>query len=276
MNEELQQIDAMKDKLMLYFVENGVRIAIAIGIIVVGFWLAKAIAGMILRVCDKRRIDVTLARFFAGFSRLVIIAFAGIMALSKAGIEITPFIALLGASAFGLSLAVQGPISNYGAGIVLIITRPFKVGDTLSVSGENGIVQNINLGTTLLENEDDEIITIPNRKVLGEIFTNSQEFKVVEAVVGIEYAADPEQAIACITTAIQGVAHIAPGRTPDVGIDEFADSAINIGYRVWVPTQTYHKTRYKINLAIYHALKEAKINIPFPQRDVHLIRSEHA
>ena len=275
MNEELQQIDAMKDKLMLYFVENGVRIAIAIGIVIVGFWLAKVVAGMILRVCDKRQLDVTLARFFAGFARLVIIAFAGIMALSKAGIEITPFIALLGASAFGLSLAVQGPISNYGAGIVLIITRPFKVGDTLSVSGENGIVQNINLGTTRLENEDDEIITIPNRKVLGEIFTNSQEFKVVEAVVGIEYAADPEHAIACITTAIQSVPNIAPGRTPDVGIDEFADSAINIGYRVWVPTRTYHKMRYKINLAIYHALKEARINIPFPQRDVHLIRSEN-
>jgi small conductance mechanosensitive channel len=276
MNDELQQIDAMKDKLMLYFVENGVRIFIAVAIVVAGFWLAKSIAGVILRVCDKRKIDVTLARFFAGFVRLVIIAFAGMMALSKAGIEITPFIALLGASAFGLSLAVQGPISNYGAGIVLIITRPFKVGDTLSVSGQVGIVENINLGNTRLANEDDEIITIPNRKVLGEIFTNSQEFKVVEAVVGIEYSADPERAIAAITAAIQGIAEIAPDRIPDVGIDAFADSAINIGYRVWVPTEVYHKTRYKINLAIYHALKEAQINIPFPQRDVHLIRSEDA
>ena len=269
MNEELQQIDAMTDKLILYFVENGVRILIAIGIVVVGFWLAKVIAGMILRVCDKREIDVTLARFFAGFTRLVIIAFAGMMALSKAGIVITPFIALLGAGAFGLSLAVQGPISNYGAGIVLIITRPFKVGDTLSVSEQVGIVQNIALGSTQLENEDDEIITIPNRKVLGEIFTNSQEFKVVEAIVGIEYSSDPEKAIASITTAIQGIAEIAPDRIPDV-------SAINIGYRVWVPTKVYHKTRYKVNLAIYHALKEAQINIPFPQRDVHLIRPEDA
>ncbi|GAB5561814.1 MAG: small-conductance mechanosensitive channel MscS [Synoicihabitans sp.] len=274
MDAELQQIDAMKDKLILYFVENGVRILIAVGIVVVGFWLAKVTAGMILRVCDKRKIDVTLARFFAGFTRLIIVAFAGIMALSKAGIEITPFIALLGASAFGLSLAVQGPISNYGAGIVLIITRPFKVGDTLSVSEQVGIVQNISLGSTRLENEDEEIITIPNRKVLGEIFTNSREFKVVEGVVGIEYSADPERAIASVTTAIQGIAEIAPSRVPDVGIDEFADSAINIGYRVWVPTKLYHKTRYKINLAIYHALKEAQINIPFPQRDVHLIRQE--
>lgn len=270
MNEELQQVEAMKDKLIVYFVENGVRIAIAIGIIVLGFWVGKFIAGLILKICEKREIDITLARFFAGFTRIVIIAFAAMMALSKAGIEITPFIALVGASAFGLSLAVQGPISNYGAGIVLIITRPFKVGDTLSVSGQTGLIHSINLGSTRLENEDEEIITIPNRKVLGEIFVNSQEFKVVESVVGIEYAADPEQAIACISTAIKSIAGIAPGRDPDVGIDEFADSAINIGYRVWVPTRVYHKTRYKVNLAIYHALKEAKINIPFPQRDVHL------
>jgi small conductance mechanosensitive channel len=272
LNEELQKIEALKEKIMLYFVESGMRIVIAIGIIVAGFWLSKVISRLILKLCEKREIDVTLAHFFAGFTRIAVIGFAGIMALSKAGIEITPFIALLGAGAFGLSLAVQGPISNYGAGIVLIITRPFKVGDTLSVSGQTGIIDSINLGNTRLSNEDEEIITIPNRKVLGEIFINSQEFKVVDAVVGIDYAADPEQAIACISAAIQKVENIAAGRKPDVGIDEFADSSINIGYRVWVPTQSYHKIRYKINLAIYHALKDSKINIPFPQRDVHLIQ----
>jgi len=248
-----------------------VRIAIAIGIVVLGFWVGKFIAGLILKICHKRQIDVTLARFFAGFTRLAIIAFSGMMALSKADTEITPFIVLVGASAFGLSLAIQGPISNYGAGIVLIITRPFKVGDTPCVSGQTGLIQSINLGSTRLENEEEEIITIPNREVLGEIFVNSPAFKVVESVVGIEYAADPEQAMACISTAIKGIAGIAPGRDPDVGIDEFGDSAINIDYRVWVPARVYHKMRYKVNLAIYHALKEAKINIPFPQRDVHVM-----
>lgn len=124
-----------------------------------------------------------------------------------------------------------------------------------------------------LINEDEERITIPNRKVLGEIFTNSYEFKVVEAVVGIDYSADPEQAIQCIATAVKKIEGIAPEREPDVGIEDFGDSAINIGYRVWVPTQTYHQTRYQINLAVFRALKDAKINIPFPQRDVHLIPS---
>lgn len=274
MEEELEQLNNMKDQLVLYFVENGVRIAVALIIILVGFWLGKTLAGLILKVCDKRKIDVTLARFFAGFTKLIVIAFAVMMALSKAGIEITPFIALLGASAFGLSLAVQGPISNYGAGIVLIITRPFTVGDTLSVSGQTGVVERVNLGNTELINEDEELITIPNRKVLGEIFVNSNENKVVEGVVGIDYAADPEKAIQCIKQAVMSVEGIPTEREPDVGIDAFADSSINIGYRVWVPTQSYHRKRYALNLAVYHALKEANITIPFPQRDVHLIPSE--
>lgn len=274
MEEELQQLEELKNKLILYFVENGMRLLVAVLILILGFWVAKRIANFILKICEKKAIDPTLARFFAGFTKVIIIAFALIMALSKANIEITPFIALLGASAFGLSLAVQGPISNYGAGVVLIVTRPFVVGDTLTLNGLCGVVDSINLGNTQLINEDEERITIPNRKVLGEISTNSYEFKIVEAVVGIEYSGDPELAITCISTAIKEVKGIAPKREPDVGIEGFGDSSINIGYRVWVPTQAYHRTRYQINMAVFQALKVAKITIPFPQRDVHLISSE--
>ena len=274
MEDEIEQLNTLKDELILFLVTNGMSIAIALVIVLLGFWVGKSVARIILKICEKRKIDLTLARFFSGCAKILIIAFAVIIGLSKAGIEITPFVALLGASAFGLSLAVQGPISNYGAGIVLIITRPFTVGDTLTVSGQTGLVDYVKLGATELINEDEERITIPNRKVLGEIFTNSQAFKVVEAEVGIDYGANPEEAIRCIQDAIKTVDGIAPKREPDVGIDAFGDSSINIGYRVWVPTNTYHRSRYAINLAVYHALKKAEINIPFPQRDVRLIRSD--
>ncbi len=274
MEEELQRLESLKEQLILYLTTNGIRLVIAILIVVVGFWLGKALSKLILNVCGKRNIDLTLSRFFAGAVRVLVIVFALIIALSKAGIEITPFVALVGAGAFGLSLAVQGPISNYGAGIVLIITRPFTVGDTLTVSGQSGLVDRVNLGNTELINEDEERITIPNRKVLGEIFVNSNAYRIVEGVVGIEYAADPEEAIRCIREALLRVEGIAPNRQPDVGIDAFADSSIHIGYRVWVPTNTYHRQRYALNLAVFQALKAARITIPFPQRDVHLIRSE--
>lgn len=273
-DEEIQQLDQLKNDLIAWLAESGVSLLVALGIIALGFWLAKKIANLIIRVCDKRELDVTLARFFAGFSKIVVIAFATIMALSKLSIEITPFIALLGASAFGLSLAVQGPVSNYGAGIVLIITRPFKVGDTLTLNGLTGLVDCVNLGNTQLVNEDEERITIPNRNVLGEIFTNSYNYSIIEAVVGIDYSADPDAAISCISEAVQAVEGVAPDRAPDVGIEDFGDSSINIGYRVWVPTNSYHRTRYAVNMAVFRALETAKITIPFPQRDVHLIQPE--
>jgi len=271
-DQELQQLDAFKNKLIAWLAESGVALLVAILIIALGIWLSKSLAKLILRLCDKRGIDITLARFFAGFAKVIIIAFATIMALSKLNIEITPFIALLGASAFGLSLAVQGPVSNYGAGIVLIITRPFKVGDTLTINGLTGQIDCVNLGNTQLLNEDEERITIPNRNVLGEIFTNSYDYSIVEAVVGIDYGADPEVAIECIAAAIQTVEGVASERIPDVGIEDFGDSSINIGYRVWIPTNRYHRTRYAVNMAVFRALEAAKITIPFPQRDVHLIQ----
>lgn len=271
MDEELQQLEDLKNKLTLYLVENGVRILVALLIIVFAVWAGKGISRVVLKVCEKRNLDVTLSRFFAGSAKAVIIILAVIMALDKVHIQITPFIALLGAGAFGLSLAVQGPVSNYGAGVVLIMTRPFKVGDTITVGECSGVVDYVTLGNTQLLNEDDERITIPNRKILGETFTNSNEYFKVEGVVGIEYAADPDLAILKITEAIKTVDGIARDREPDVGIDAFGDSSINIGFRVMVPTTHLHAKRYALNLAVYHALKDANINIPFPQRDVHLI-----
>lgn len=271
MENGIEQINTLKDTVVMYVLTRGVSIVLAIAIVALGFWGGKTVARLILSICERKKVDITLARFFAGLAKIIIIAFSIMIGLSKVGTDITPLVALLGASALGLSLAVQGPISNYGSGIVLIITRPFAVGDTLTVSGQTGIVDYVKLGCTELINEDEERITIPNRKVLGEIFTNSQTFKAVEAEVGISYDADPEEAIRCITEAIQAIPDIAPERAPDVGIDAFGDSSINIGYRVWVPTNRYHAKRFEINLAVYKALKSAAITIPFPQRDVRLI-----
>lgn len=274
LEEEIQQLNELKADAIAFVTEKGVSIVVAIILFYLGWWLSKKLSGLVLGLCNKRNLDATLSRFFAGTVKFIIIAFAGMIALEKAGIEVTPFIALLGASAFGLSLAVQGPISNYGAGIVLIVTRPFKVGDTLSVQGCTGLVDEIKLGFTELVNEDEERITIPNRKVLGEVITNSYEFIKYEGIVGIEYAADPEKAVTVITEAIKGIDGVAPERNLEVGIDEFGDSSVNIGYRVMVETKRLHETRYRVNMAVWKALKENGLNIPFPQRDVHLFEVE--
>ncbi len=274
LEEEIQQLNELKTELITFVTEKGLSIVIAAILFYIGYIIANKLSTLVLKLCEKRGLDSTLSRFFVGTTKIIIIAFAAMVALEKAGIEVTPFIALLGASAFGLSLAVQGPISNYGSGIVLIVTRPFKIGDTLTVQSCTGVVDEIKLGFTELVNEDEERITIPNRKVLGEVMTNSYEFIKYEGVVGIEYASDPEKAIAAIIEAIKDVEGVAEGRPLEVGIDAFADSSINIGYRVMVETAKLHATRYRINMAVHKALKAAGIGIPFPQRDVHLINAE--
>lgn len=272
MDEELESLQRYYDLVVVYIAQNGVRLVMAALIFAVGIYFGKGIGRFVRGFCEKRNIDVTLARFFAGSIQVIFTGLAAIMALSKIGIEITPLIALLGAGAFGLSLAVQGPLSNYGAGVVIILTRPFKVNDTLTVQGVAGVVDEVNLGHTRLITEDDELITIPNRKILGEILVNSAEVRVFEGLVGIAYGEDPEAAIAVIRAAILSVEGIeVEDYPPEVGIQSFGDSSINLAYRVWVPSTAFHRLQFALNLAVFKALKAASITIPFPQREVRLL-----
>ena len=276
MNEEIDRLQKILDMVIEFFVTYSFQIVGGIIILIVGFFLGGMLGRLVAKACRKRKIDKTLERFFGGLTKLIIVGIFLVIALNALGVAIAPFVAILGASALGLSLAVQGPISNYGAGIVLIITRPFKVDDTLTVLDERGavtgLVECIHLGYTELKAEDGEMITIPNRRILGEILTNSYAYRVVEGVVGIEYEADPEAAIAAVKSALAAIEGISEENEPEVGIEEFADSSINIGYRYWVSTAEYHPTMYQANLAVFKALKAANIGIPFPQRDVRIVR----
>lgn len=276
MDEEIEQLQNLTERIVNYLIERSPQLIAAAVILILGIFFSKAIANFVLRICEKRNLDVTLSRFFRSSARLIVIALFGMLAINKIGIEITPFIALLGASAFGLSLAVQGPVSNYGAGIVLIITRPFKVHDTLTIHGITGLVHSINLGNTQLHTEDGQEVTIPNRKILGEILTNSFKLLVVEGVVGVSYDCEPEKAIAAVKAAIMSIQTVSPEKEPQVGIQAFGDSSIDIGYRYWIPTNNYYNIQYQVNLAVFNSLKQAGITIPFPQRDVHLIPQEKA
>ncbi|EDY84740.1 transporter, MscS family [Verrucomicrobiia bacterium DG1235] len=273
MDDEIEQLNSLAEKATNYLKDNSPQIIAAIAILIAGFIAARITSNLLTKLCAKRNIDITLSRFFASTSRLLVVALFAILAINKIGVEITPFIALLGASAFGLSLAVQGPVSNYGAGIVLIITRPFKVDDTLTIHGITGLVQAVNLGNTQLLTEDGQEVTIPNRKILGEILTNSFALLVVEGVVGVDYACDPELAINAVKEAIASINRVSKEKLPQVGIQAFGDSAIEIGYRYWIPTSNYYSIQYEVNLAVFKSLKQTGISIPFPQRNVHLINN---
>jgi len=271
MLDEINAAERYMDLLVEFGVKYGFQVLAAVITLIIGLIVARWLARLVVRVCEKRNLDVTLSRFLGNVVKLIIIGFVMIMTLGKLGIAITPLIAALGAVAFGSSLALSGLLSNYGAGLTIIVSRPFVVGNTIKVKGVSGVVEEIGLGATQLSNEDGEEITIPNRHIVGEILTNSFENKVVEMTIGISYNDDCQQATRIIREALKKIPAIVDSPAPQIGIQEFADSSVNIGMRYWVPTKQYFQTLYQANLAVFTALNEAGITIPFPQRDIHMV-----
>jgi small conductance mechanosensitive channel len=271
MEQEIQAVQKIVDLIIDFFVRYSFQVAGAIIVLFVGWLVGRAIGSFVLRLLEKKKLDITFSRFIATTVKLIIIVFAVLVALGKFGISVAPFIAAGAAVAFGASFAIQGPLSNYGAGLVIIFARPFVVGNTITVAGVSGVVEEVKLGATILTDEDGVRITIPNKHVVGEILHNSEEWRIVEEVVGISYESDPEEAIRIASQALDGVEKVSEDPPPQVGIQKFGDSSIDIGLRYWVPSKRYYLTLYEVNLAVYRDLKEGGVEIPFPQRDVHIV-----
>ena len=254
-----------------FFVKYSFQVVGGILILLIGLKLSQWLARAFTRFCEKKGMDVTLTRFIAGALRVLVMVFVIMIALEKFGITIAPLIAAGSALVFGGSFAIQGPLSNYAAGLSIILGKPFVVGDTISVIGASGVVEEVVLARTTLVTADGERIFIPNKHIVGEVIHNSKANKVVEAAVGISYSDDPQKAIAAVKEALKRFPQIAEFPPPQVGIKEFGDSSVNLAVRYWVPTRLYYQMLFDVNLAVYEALRRAGVTIPFPQRDVHLV-----
>ena len=274
MQNELETFQQIYNVVVEFIISYSFQILGAIIILIIGAKLAGWLGRMVSRLCEKKNVDITLSRFLGSVVKILVLTFVVIIAIGKFGISIAPFIAALGAIAFGTSFAIAGPVSNYGAGLVIILSRPFIIGNTITLNGVSGVVEEIHLAVTILTNEDDEKITIPNKHIVGEILCNSFDNKVVEGTVGISYQDDPEQAVAVIQRALACIEEICSEPPPQVGIEAFGESSIDLGMRYWVPTTKYFQTLYRGNMMVHKALKEAGITIPFPQRDVHINQVE--
>jgi len=274
MEIELDTIQQIYNVVFEFIINYSFQILGAIIILIVGAKLAGWLGRLVTNLCEKKNVDITLARFLGNVVKILTLTFVIIIAIGKFGISIAPFIAALGAIAFGTSFAISGPVSNYGAGLVIILSRPFVIGDTITINNVSGLVEEIHLATTILTTEDDEKITIPNKHIIGEILLNSFNNRIVESSVGISYQDDPEKAIEVIREALSRIDDICSEPPPQIGIEAFGESSIDLGMRYWVPTKKYFQSLYRGNLAVHKALKEAQITIPFPQRDVNLTRSE--
>lgn len=274
LKNEIDQMAQIYQVVIDFFTNYSFQIVGAIIIFIIGYILAGKVAGMLLRVCERHNLDVTLSRFIANSSRMILVLMIAIIALGKLGISVTPFIAAIGAVSLGAGLALQGLLSNYAAGFNIIITRPFVVGDTIIVKGVTGVVKEVLLAHTIIYDEDNVRITIPNKHIVGEILQNSLHDSLLELNVGIAYSENPIEVIELLNKVILSTGVVSETREPQIGIDEFADSAINISIRLWTPTVNLYTAKFTAYKAIYLALDEANIQIPFPQRDVHMIQPE--
>lgn len=274
LKQEFSNIQQIYTTVTEFMVNYSFQIVGALLIIIIGIFVAKKISKLIVGLCEKKNIDITLRTYIGHIIYLVILVCFIIIALGKIGISITPFVAAIGAISLGAGLALQGLLSNYGAGISIIISRPFKVGDTITIHDVAGEVQEIKLSCTIIRTEDGEEILIPNRHIVGEIIHNSFENKLVETIIGIDYSNDPDEAVSAIRSALGELEFVSRKPEPQIGIDTFADSSINIGIRFWVPTRSYYDSMYKANRQIFRAVKQAGLSIPYPKLDLNWKRGE--
>ncbi|MEM7543133.1 MAG: mechanosensitive ion channel family protein [Pseudomonadota bacterium] len=272
MEQELKAIEQAYELIVNFLITYSFQLLGAAIILIAGFIVGSWVSRVLLRIQEKRNVDVTLRQFIASTARLIVIGLFVVIALSKLGISMTPLIAAIGGLAVGASFAIQGPVSNYGAGFVIILTRMFKVGDTITVQGQAGLVKDITLAQTELEAEDGELIIIPNKHIVGEIHRNSFAYRIVEGRVAIDGRADPLDAVSEIEQTLQSISELPNEPKQVVGIEAFEIGATVIGYRFWVPTSRYFSLLYRVNNEIYQRLSNAGIPLAISQQEILLKR----
>lgn len=269
-DSEIQQVEKYYNLIMEYLVTYSMQILGAILILFFGLWIAQKVSNMVTGLMQRHNIDITLTNFVSNVIKVLLIIMFLVIALGKIGISVTPFVAAIGAASLGAGLAMQGMLSNYGAGLAIIATRPFVVGDTIEVKGVSGQVKTIELGHTILINEEKVEITIPNKHIVGEILHNSFSYSLVKGEIDIAYDANADLAIELIEKVLDDHELVSDSPHAQVGIERFAESGVTLSYRFWVPTTKIIETKLAVNRNVFKAIQGADIEIPFPQRIVTL------
>ena len=261
MTDELNTLSRVYVLVTEFLVTYSFQLLGAVLILVAGVLVSRTVGRAVLAQCERKHVDIALAQLLAMLGRLGVLALFVLIALAKLGISIAPLIAAVGGAAVGVGLALQGTISNYGAGLSIILGRMFRVGDSICVLDRSGIVQAITLATTRLRNEDGEDIIIPNRKIVGEVHVNSYANRVVEASLCIDYANDPARMVALIADVLSRTEGVVADHPPHVGIEAFGAGGTVIAYRFWALNTRHFETRHRVNAAIFEAARVEGIRL---------------
>jgi small conductance mechanosensitive channel len=259
------------DKLIMYFIEHGMQIVTGIGILVVGLFCSRWVGNVAQRWLEKHKLEPQIRQLITKLVWLVVFAMFAIVALGQMGIQITPLLAGIGVAGVGLSLAMQSVLGNLVAGLNIIFTKPFTMGEYIELLGVYGQVQDISLFSTILLHADNSRVVVPNRKIVGEILHNYGKIRQINLTVGVAYDADVKLAIATSKAILDQNPRVLKDPAPIVGVSHLADSSVVISVMPWVAVPDYFVAQTEVNQAIIEQFAQQKISIPFPQREIRLI-----
>jgi small conductance mechanosensitive channel len=265
-----EQIEAMVEGVSSF----GLQILAAIVIFYVGRWLARRIAGLIEKGLVRADTDPTLVGFFRNIVYFGLLVMVIIAAVGQLGVQTTSFIAVLGAAGLAVGLALQGSLANFAAGVLMIIFRPFRVGDFVEAAGTMGVVEEVQIFTTMMRTPDNKTIIVPNAQITAGTITNfsARDTRRLDLVFGVSYADDIDQVKRVIKEVLAEESRLLAEPEPVIGLLSLGDSSVDFAVRPWVKSSDYWPVFFDLQEAMKKRFDKEGISIPFPQRDVHLFQ----
>lgn len=252
------------------------KIVAAILILVIGKWLSRKISDVVSKILEKNKIDVTLVGFLSNIIYYSLIILVLIAAAGQLGINTTSFLTIIGAAGLAVGLALKDSLSNFAAGVMLILFRPFKVGDAVNAGGVVGKVESINIFNTILNTPDNQRVIVPNNNITSNVITNvtANKTRRVDMVIGISYTDSIKDAKDVLNELVKSDERILKDPAPTIAVSELGESSVNIVVRPWVKTSDYWDVYFQLTEKIKTTFDERGISIPFPQRDVHIFNEK--
>ncbi|MDD4731391.1 MAG: mechanosensitive ion channel [Desulfovibrio sp.] len=265
-------LDQVLTMLSYWISQYGLRLLVALIVFYVGLLVSRRISRLIARIMERAKVDETLISFVRNMVHYLLLTAVGIAALGQVGINVTSFLAVLGAAGLAVGLALKDSLSNFAAGVLLILFRFFRVGDYVTVGGTSGTVKALNLFNTELSTPDNQKVFVPNSSILGDVIVNvtANDTRRIDLVVGIGYGDAISKAQGILEGLLAADARILKDPAPTVAVSELADSSVNFVVRPWVATTDYWDVRFDLIRAIKETFDEQGVSIPFPQQDVHV------
>jgi small conductance mechanosensitive channel len=261
----------LTEKVFFYFVDHGIQILTAIVLMGIGVVIARWAGKLIHRWLLAKSFDEPVSNLIVKVVKLLIIGFIGIMALGQMGVQITPLIAGIGVAGVGLSLAMQGVLGNLVAGLTIIFSKPYTIGEYIELLGAFGQVTDIALFSTTLLHTDNSRVIVPNRKIVGEILHNYGHIRQLNLTAGVAYDSDLTMVLATVNEILQHNPSVLKEPAPVVGIAALNESSIAVAIRPWVKVEDYVPAQAAIYQAVIESFRVKKIEIPAPRRDIHLL-----